>query len=299
VVGAHADFDSTKWKHIMKTTAPAPGQTDCDIQTSNIGKNNHRGQISSSSRWFSSEDTGEQLVEAYSAKEYLVDIAHVFGNGRLFKEQDTSGETLQQIFTRCGNKSMMVAACLFKDAKIRAVEAIRVDIIQVLRREHGFRVKEDRRNEARPDLPPLPAGELGMKYHIDRAQQKWLTAGYFWPFFADLDTLLKWEVARYFNGDIAVNMELHCIRERVARCLLGQRTHSQILWQGGVYFLAAALDESGGWRLQVLVRCRMLCIRLMRAEEYAATVGADPDVLEFLENYVWGGNQPYRALATC
>jgi len=178
---------------------------------------------------------------------------------------------------------------------------VNMDPIVELREEHGFRVKEDRRNSTDPDgAEPEDAAALTIRYHLGRAKGEWLKPAYYEMWFADEAKLLEWNVIYYHGSELVLDSEMHIYRELLARCFLAQRTKSQSLWHGGIYACSLLLSPDKNDRDIEEARCRRLCTRLCRTEQEAArATGAVHQQIDlFLYCYIWCASQVYRFVLT-
>jgi len=249
-----------------------------------------------------SEDCGSQLVTAWHAKSFLVDLGLMVCNGVPYTGLvNTHDRSLQDIFKQHGDGAMLTASCLLHDESLRKKEKFRVltDGVVHLRKEHGFRIKEDRRNEDDPtNSATKDAAVINRAYHVGRSTWQWLSQAYYEPWFASNKRLLELEVIHYRNDRLVLDREMHQLRELHSRALLAQRTKSQILWIGGIYGCCRLLADDPAEVQDHVNRCRRLCTRLCATEEFAASEAAIPSVIQFLEGYIWGASQPYRFVLT-
>jgi len=168
-----------------------------------------------------------------------------------------------------------------------------------LRKEHGYTIKEDRRNAADPDIPAESAPTLALQYAINRATGKWLKQQYYDIFALDAASLVHFGVLVRFQDRFEVDQEMLEFKERWDRCFLGQRCRSQFLWHGGPYSTAALLSDDPVESEKETNRLLHLQPRLLAAEEAAARDDADSaGIRDFLHEYIWGASMVYRLILT-
>ena len=223
---------------------------------------NNLGVIGESKRWMASHDVGKNVLSVRWGLRFIVELALTLQHSNPFIGVTDNALSLKDIQQRFKGNGQLVTNYLLHCEDLFTREKVRLNAMRPFRRYHGDRIREDREG--------LSSMELGIKWRV-----KWAT-GHWVGVFSDVlrswaeteAVYVEWAVGVAGEGgvDVEYDPSLTELLENIGRVFAAKWVGQQIIWDGGIYSLAALFGDGEVARSEA-ARAKVVLAASLRFEE--------------------------------